>query len=93
MKQSIDLKNIGKGFSKFFERYHTIMFFLFLGIGLAICMIMVVQIINLSSQTDMTGVTPINQSFDEATVKRLQELDTSNQNPDIPAGRVNPFVE
>lgn len=93
MKQSIDLKNIGKVFGGFFERYHTIMFFLLLGIGLAICMIMIVQIINLSSQTDMNNVTPINQNFDEATVKRLQELDTSNQNPSIPSGRVNPFVE
>lgn len=93
MKQSIDLKNVSKALTRFFERYHTIVFFLFLGIGLAVCMIMIVQIINLSSQTDMSGVTPIDQTFDEATVERLQELDRSDQQPHTPSGRVNPFVE
>ena len=92
-QQSIDLKNISKALSGFFERYHTIIFFLFLGIGLAICMIMIVEIINLSSQTNMNEATPVNQDFDQSTIKRLEELDSPNHETEQPTGRTNPFVE
>ncbi|HEY1085692.1 MAG TPA: hypothetical protein VGE34_03115 [Candidatus Saccharimonadales bacterium] len=69
-------------------------FFLLVGAGLGVCMFIVISIVNLSGRTDLAGAS-VNQTFDEATLRRVDELkdNTSDSNINLPSGRTNPFVE
>ena len=98
MKQSLDLSSIGKSFSHFFGRYHSIIFFLVIGAGLMICLALIINTIGLSNMTDPSMAQIENTSFDEDTISRLKELDSSEVSMGdfekmFDQGRSNPFVE
>lgn len=93
MKKSINLKIIAESISRFFERFHTIIFFLLLGIGLIISLVILVTILNRSGVVNSSEATHINQQFDENTIERIKNLDDNSGNVTLPNGRTNPFVE
>jgi hypothetical protein len=98
MKQSIDISNIGKSLSHFLGRYHSILFFLIIGLGLMICLTLIINTISLSNTTDPSNAQIESTSFDEETMSRLKELDSSKASTDdfeklFDQGRSNPFVE
>ena len=95
MKQSIDFSSITNSLSRFFGRFHGIIFFLIVGISLISAMYVIVTIINISGTTASIDST-ISPTFDEATLKRVGELndsDSQNTSFEFPSGRTNPFVE
>lgn len=95
MKQSLDLKSIQSNLGQLFGRFHTIIFFLVIGISLIVCIYSLLLILNESSTIDQASVSHINTDFDTQTIKRVDELKSSDSNAQfqLPAGRTNPFVE
>lgn len=95
MKQSLDIKSIQSSLSQLFGRFHTIIFFLVIGISLIFCIYSLLLILNQSSVIDEASVSHIDTNFDTQTIKRVDELKSSNSNSQfqLPAGRTNPFVE
>ena len=97
MKKSSNT-NLGSAFAELshvFARYNMIVYFVFVALALGFCMIIIINIVNLSRQTDDNSVQPIQQTFDQSTIKRLNELDpASHPTPfRMPTGRTNPFAE
>lgn len=95
MNQSIDLTTLGKAVANFFRRFHAIIYFLGIGIGIVVCMISIIEIIDLSSKSDATSET-VNASFDEKTIERVQQLESRDKNTPVSLPtdqRTNPFVD
>lgn len=95
MNQSFDLHQIQRQLGRFFARYHAIIFFLIIAVLLMVAILMILSIINITGKTDAANVKPIDSSFDEATIKRLNELQSGDTNSslNLPNGRINPFSE
>lgn len=90
-------KNLSLNFSfkplaRFFNRFHTIVFFLIVGIGMAVAILTLLSIIQFSSTSASSSTHSINDSFDAETIKRINELG-SEPPPVTPGVRTNPFVE
>lgn len=95
MNQSLDFAAIGTSLANFLKRFHAILYFVLVGIGIGICMITIISIINLSSQADATSEA-ISSTFDQKTIDRIRQLESrDNTTPiDIPTNqRTNPFVD
>ena len=90
MKGNVDLSVLLRGFSGFMRRFHTLLFFLIVSGGLFVAILMLLNIINLSSSTAESSDQTINGTFDEPTIQRLEQDATV---PITPGGRVSPFVE
>lgn len=90
MKTSTDITAIGSGIMTFVRRFHTILFFLVVSVGLFVAIAMLVSIINLSSTTATSSAQTIDGSFDEATITRLKQSSSGQINP---GARPSPFVE
>lgn len=90
MNASLDITVIGKVIATFIKRFHTIIFFLIVSIGLFIAIVMLVGIINLSSTTATSSAQTIDGSFDEETINRLKQ---SSSGQVTPGTRRSPFVE
>lgn len=90
-----DQKSFSVTVSSFFAQYNLILYFILVSIALGVCMLTIINLVNLSSQTDDSSVTPISQNFDKTTIQRLDELDASAQHAtfQLPSGRTNPFAE
>ena len=96
MNQNIELDAIGPALAKFFKRYHSILFFVVLGGGLAACMFIIVSIIGASSVVDNSLTTPVNTSFDQQTIDRISKLRSGDKSESlvIPNNvRTNPFED
>jgi len=94
MSQSIDFQKISKSSSAFLSRYHTIIFIVFTAICISTALMIVVIINNSAVETNAGNAQVINPSFDESTIKRLQQLNSnSGSKLKFPNGRTNPFVE
>lgn len=93
--QPVDLADIGKLFARFFERYHSIVFFVTLAIGVGVCIIIIIDVLNVSSIIDVSEIPTVSHNFDEQTIRQLDQLkDRSSTGPfRLPSGRTNPFVE
>lgn len=93
---SISLPAIKKGFFGFLHRFHAITFVIIVLGGLAVVVLLLNDTIITSGEpNDYTPQTTIT-TFDQATMKRIEELKTRDQNTDIitqPGVRTNPFVE
>mgnify|MGYP001075112323 CR=1 FL=1 len=93
---SLSLPAIKKSFFAFLHRYHVVLFVVIvLGSLGAVILLLNNSIIASTESNDYTPQTT-STTFDEATMKRIEELKTRDQNTDltIPAGRrSNPFVE
>lgn len=93
---SISLPAIKKAISHFLHRYHAITFVITVLGGLVLVVLLLNDTIITSGEpngyTSGTTVT----TFDQATMKRIEELKTRDQTTDIsapPGVRSNPFVE
>jgi hypothetical protein len=92
---NLSLSAVKKAFFAFLHRFHVILFVVIVMGGLAISVFILNGIIIRSGDT--TGITSSgNSNFDQATIKRINELQTPDQNSDtldLSKGRTNPFVE
>ena len=95
MKQSIDLKSIGNQLSRWFARFHTIIFFLIIGLSLIFCIYVLLMILNESSIVDQASANHVDTQFDTQTMNRVDQLKSSDSDApfQLPDGRTNPFVE
>jgi hypothetical protein len=94
--KDISLTNIKKGLSRFIARFHIVLFTVTILGGLAVIILLLYNVILTS--VDSNGYTPESKSadFDQATIKRIEQLRTSNESDgqlDLSQGRTNPFVE
>lgn len=87
---NIQLGSFFKPLIHFVRRFHTILFFLLVSISLFIAILLIMDIISLSSQTSTSSNQTVSGSFDEETINRLQQ---STAIPPKPAGRQSPFTE
>lgn len=95
MKQSIDLRSIQKTLSLFLGRFHAIIFFVILSGLLIGCIVVILSIINLSGTSDPGTDAQVDQSFDETTIDRLNQLQGTDSDKEfqLPDGRINPLAE
>lgn len=95
IKFSISPQAIKKQFNKFLHRFHVVLFVIIVVGGSAVVVFMLNRVVVRSGESD--GYTPNtnNATFDQATIKRIEELKTRDQNAPntLPGGRINPFVE
>jgi hypothetical protein len=87
---------IKNAFFSFLRRFHVVLFVVLVLGGLAISVFILNTIIIASGDTSQFSSEGATQSFDQATIKRIDELKTRDQSGDtltLPPGRVNPFVE
>ncbi len=94
MAVEVSTSQLLRGYSRFFYRYHVVLFVVAALGGLAIVVFLLNQIIQLSTDTSKTTEAPTS-GFDQATIERLRDLkQTSSSEPlEFPRGRINPFVE
>lgn len=91
MKSSINLGQIGTYISRFFHRFHVIVFVLTIAGSLSVATFMLNQTLSAETAPDSQSTA----TFDKDTMKRIEGLSktTTETKPlDLPAGRVNPFV-
>lgn len=101
MKQDINFTTILNSLTKTARailRYHYLIFITFMVIGVFIAVYSITNILNLPEDTayrEEQQKNTINDSFDEATIKKIDKLRFSNEETTIPlpSGRTNPFVE
>lgn len=97
MNVSLNVSGFTKKINGFFERYHSLAFFVVLGIGLMACILLTLQTVNSSGDTDNAAVNTPDSQFDEATISRLRELSDKSEKADfeqeLKRGRSNPFIE
>lgn len=96
MNTSLSLTAIKKAIVNFLHRFHVLVFATIVLGGSAIVILILNSIIIQSG--DSTNYVPQGQSssFDQNTIKRIDELKTRNQSGDsldLSNGRTNPFVE
>jgi len=77
------------------RRYHIVLFVLTIVGSLAAVILMLNSII-ISSSSATTFTSPDSASFDETTIKRIEQLKSSADAggpATLPPGRTNPFIE
>jgi hypothetical protein len=97
MKKDISLNKFGSAVANVFRRYHLTIFIVILVSGLATAVILLNNILQQSSDTTGLSADATNGiTFDQATIKRLNELKTSSD-PVVPFStsgtRISPFSE
>lgn len=77
----------------FFQRYHFLMFFVFIVGSLCVGVIMLYSTIQLSDEANGYTSQGADTSFDQTTIDRLRDLKQSTQETEkLPvSGRVSPF--
>jgi hypothetical protein len=96
MNLNISLSAIKQPLVTFLHRFHLMIFVIVVLNGLTVVIFLLNSSIIKSS--DSSGYTPNtdNATFDQATIKRIEELKTRDQagnDLDLSGGRTNPFVE
>lgn len=95
IKISFSTEAIKKSFLTFIRRFHVVIFVIVVLGGLAIIIFLLNTVVVTSSQAN--GYTPDinNSTFDQATIKKIENLQTTGQSNQLalPPGRTNPFVE
>ena len=92
---SLSPQAIKKQINRFLHRFHIVLFVIIVVGGSAIVVFMLNRIVVRSGENDGYTSDTNNASFDQATMKRIEELKTRDQNAqtNLPSGRINPFVE
>lgn len=93
---SISLPTIKKAFFAFLHRYHAVLFVVIVLGSLGVVILLLNSSIIASTESNDYTPQTTSTTFDQATMKRIEELKTRDQNTslDTPAGsRINPFVE
>lgn len=91
----ISLTKITHGFSAFLARFHAMIFVVFILGGLVVAVFMLNLVLVRSLDTTQDQPTPLSSTFDQSTIDRIDELKTADDTTQLqlPAGRINPFVE
>lgn len=96
MNIQLSFDALKKSLAAFVHRFHITLFVLVVFGGLAVVVFMLNNVIVRSTDTsDYVPETP-SANFDQATIDRIEELQTRDQMNDsliLPPGRTNPFVE
>ncbi len=90
---SISAGQIRQLFGGILNRFHLLIFCLTVIIGVSIAIFMFSRLLSSSSDPDLTQAQSIN--FDEETIKRIENFNTSTSSEDtfsLPPGRINPLV-
>ena len=93
---TLSLDSIKENFFSFLHRFHLVIFVIVVLGGVAAGIFVLNTIIIRSSDTTDAPAGSSNAVFDEATIKRIDELKTRDQGGGelaLPPGRTNPFVE
>ena len=92
---NLSLQSLKKTVIAFLHRFHIVLFVIIILGGLAMVILLLNDVVIRSGQSD--GYTPDNSntSFDQSTIKKIQELNANGQtDTPLPTGvRTNPFVE
>jgi hypothetical protein len=74
----------------FVKRYHTLLFFLLVSVGLFGSILLIMSVVSMSSNTASTSDQTVSGLFDEHTIQQIkQDSSVTTQ----PSGRRSPFVE
>ena len=93
----MDIKSLNptmvlKPVNNFFKRFHTIIFFVAVSIGLIVALLMIVSILNISVSTADNASDKADATFDEQTIQKIDKLG-NKPTPSKPGARNSPFVE
>lgn len=90
---SISLSGLKRPILRFLNRYHVVLFVVFVTGALSIVMLQLNTIIQDSSASNATAPTPV--GFDKQTIDEIGELRERNERGSSLnlSGRANPFVE
>jgi hypothetical protein len=96
MNISLSPESLKKVIVTFLHRFHIMLFVFVVLVGLIFIVYLLFNIVVKS--TEVTGYAPdsTNTTFDQATIKRINELKTRGDEGgelDLSQGRINPFVE
>ncbi len=91
MKTTITFATIKDSAAMFFHRYHIIIFFLVVSVGLLSALLVLVSIINLSATSAAGDTNQVTDSFDQDTIDRVRML--GGRSASQPGDRASPFVE
>jgi hypothetical protein len=94
----ISISTLFAPLNRFVGKYHPTIFFALIGLLLAGAIFMLYLILQIPSETSSTtpANTAISGTFDQATVKKIQQLRQSGESTTalvFPSPRSNPFVE
>lgn len=93
---SISIPAIKKAISSFLHRFHVTTFVIIVLGGLVVVVLLLNDTIITSGEPNDYTPRTTTTTFDQATMKRIEELKTRDQSTDIttqPGARINPFVE
>lgn len=96
MKKEIDLKTSFKALSRAISRYGLTLFVILLVSGLSAAVLILNDALQQTGNGDNGLVNQQNQGLDQATIERVNQLNTSSKaknNFSPPAGRISPFTE
>lgn len=82
--------------NRFIGKYHPTIFLAFIGLLVAAAIFMLYLVLQTPSDVTVTATPTISGSFDQETVKKIQQLRESNEAAtalNFPSPRSNPFVE
>lgn len=82
--------------SAFFGRFHAVIFAVIVGGGLAVCVYLLMNILDSSSAPEDYTPPSTNTSFDTQTIERVNQLRPLSERPsapEIPEGRTSPFTQ
>jgi hypothetical protein len=94
--KNLDSGQIFKLIGSSIRRFHITIFIIILVCGLAFAVLTLNGVIQQSSDTNGYTSNLDNTSFDQSTIDRLNQLQTSDSGTSsivLPAGRINPFTE
>jgi hypothetical protein len=96
MSNQLNISGPIKPLAKFFQRFHTIIFILFIFICLVIAVLLLYRILN-NASVDSSYLSPISAgTIDQTTLNRINALHSSSgpyPEPITPTGRISPFGE
>lgn len=90
---NLSLSTTKTSFVAFLHRFHLVIFVVLVVGSLAFAVFSVSVVLQQSTQNDLSQAP--NSQFDTATINRVNQLHTSDENTtlSLPGGRTNPFVE
>lgn len=94
MDINLSLQSFKQSLGRFLHRFHVLIFTILILGGLAVVILLLNNIVVRSGQSEGYQADTGTTSFDQATIKKIEELETRGQSSPPPAGvRTNPFVE
>jgi hypothetical protein len=92
MDINLSIQSVKKIVVAFLHRFHVVLFVIVVLGGLAVVILLLNNIVVLSGQSNGYTANTNNASFDQATIKKIQDLQNRDQTAPT-SGRTNPFVE